>query len=176
MNPERLEKLARIPRVLDESADKIRERPMFFMRAAVKAWEQEMRTAPLVFAYVVQADTMLFVPGAGGTGRAVLLHSPEPGYACNRKWLADVAARISALKTERTSDRKALELGMMLVDDQSELSLPVPLNFTSLVYAHLSAQSLNADLLPDKCIPRDRVVPALALPKKLLPIPAELWE
>ena len=29
--------------------------------------------------------------------------------------------------------------------------------------------------LPDRCVPRNRVVPALALPKLLLPLPAELW-
>lgn len=176
MNLERLEQLARTPRVLDESVGKIRERPMFFMRAAVELWEQEMRNAPLVFAYVVQAEQVLFAPGHGGSGRAVLLHSSEPGYARNSRWLAELAGRLSALRTARIADRKVLELGMMLVDDQAEFSLEVPLSLTKLVLARLCSQQLDVSILPEKCIPRDRVVPALALPKQLFPIPADLLE
>lgn len=176
MNHERLDQLARTPRTLDESVDKIRERPMFFMRAQVKVWEQEMRMAPLVFAYVVQAESALFVPGDGGSGRAVLLHSREPGYTRNTPWLADLSVRLSALKTARITDRKVLELGMMLVDDQSDFSLPVPLSLTKLVLAEVSTQSVNTAILPERCIPRDRVIPALAMPKRLFPIPADMWE
>lgn len=175
MKRERLEQLARTPRVLDETLTKIRERPMFFMRAAVQTWEREMRTAPLVFAYVVQAEPALFEPGDGGTGRAVLLHSQEPGYSRNAAWLDQLAERVRALRTLRTSDRELLELGMMLVDDHSEFSLPVPLSLTGLILAQLSSQPLNVALLPERCIPSDRVVPALALPRTLLPLPAELW-
>jgi hypothetical protein len=176
MNFERLELLARTPRVLDESVDKIRERPMFFMRAAVKAWEREMRTAPLVFAYVVHAETALFEPGAGGMGRAVLLHSEEPGYSRNSKWLSELAARVWALRMVKTSQRDALELGMMLVDENSEFSLPVPLNLTRLIFAQVSSHTLNVELLPNQCIPYDRVIPALASSNGLFPLPAELWE
>jgi hypothetical protein len=176
MNLDRLERLARTPRVLDESVDTIRARPMFFMRAAVKLWEQEMRTAPLVFAYVIQANVALFEPGDAGSGRAVLLHSKEPGYSRNAQWLADLAPRIWELRTTRTSDREALKLGMMLVDEQSNFSLQVPLYLTRLVFAHVSTQELNVAALPDQCIPRDRVIPALALPHGLFPIPAAMWE
>jgi hypothetical protein len=176
MNQERLDQLARTPRILDESVDKIRERPMFFMRAQVKSWEQEMRMAPLVFAYVVQAERALFVPGDGSTGRAVLLHSREPGYTRNTPWLGELAVRLSALKTARITDRQVLELGMMLVDDQSDFSLQVPLSLTKLVLAQVSTQALNTAILPERCIPRDRVIPALALPKRLFPIPADMWE
>lgn len=175
MKLERIEQLARTPRVLDESLDKIRERPMFFMRERVQIWEREMRSAPLVFAYVVQAEPALFVRGDGGTGRAVLLHSPEPGYARNTSWLEQLAERIVTLKTIRTADRELLELGMMLVDDNAEFSLPVPLSLTRLILARLSSQPLNAAPLPERCIPANRVIPALALPHTLLPIPAELW-
>jgi hypothetical protein len=175
MNLERLEKLARTPRILDESLEKVRERPMFFMRAAVQSWEREMRSAPLVFAYVVQAEPALFEPGCGGSGRAVLLHSQEPGYLRNPAWLAQLADRILSLRTTRTADRELLELGMMLVDHQSEFSLPVPLSLTRLILARLSSQALEVTHLPDACVPRDRIVPALALPKLLLPLPAELW-
>jgi hypothetical protein len=38
------------------------------------------------------------------------------------------------------------------------------------------SQQLDVSILPEKSIPRDRVVPALALPKRLFPIPADLWE
>jgi hypothetical protein len=177
MNLDRIERLARTPRVLDESVDKIRERPMFFMRAAVRTWECEMRTAPLVFAYVVSAESALFEVGDGGTGRAVLLHSREPGYSRNARWLGELSERLWALRMARAiPDRAVLELATMLVDDQSEFSLPVPLSLTQLVLAHLSTQTLNAALLPDACIPHDRVIPALALPKALFPIPAEMWE
>jgi hypothetical protein len=148
---------------------------MFFMRAAVQMWEREMRTAPLVFAYVVLAEPALFVPGDGGTGRAVLLHSREPGYLRNTPWLAGLAERIAALRTTRTSDPKLLELGEMLVDENSQFSLPVPLNLTRLILAQLSSQPLSVAQLPERCIPDDRVIPALALPKVLLPVPADFW-
>jgi hypothetical protein len=175
MNLQRIEQLARTPRILDENMDRIRERPMFFMRAAVQTWEREMRTAPLVFAYVVLAEPALFVPGDGGSGRAVLLHSREPGYSRNASWLSALAERVYALRTTRTADPKLLELGEMLVDEQSQFSLPVPLHLTRLILAQLSSQPLSVAHLPDRCIPKDRVVPALALPKTLLPLPAELW-
>jgi hypothetical protein len=175
MNLERIEQLARTPRALDANLDKVRERPMFFMRAAVASWEREMRTAPLVFAYVVQAEPALLVPGDGGKGRAVLLHSQEPGYSRNTRWLTELGQRILALRTARTSDRKELELGMMLVDEQSEISLPVPLHLTRLILAQVSSQPVSVAALPNQCIPKDRIVPALALPKTLLPLPGELW-
>jgi hypothetical protein len=175
MNLERIERLARTPRALDESLEKVRERPMFFMRAAVDTWEREMRSAPLVFAYVVQAEPALFVPGDAGTGRAVLLHSQEPGYSRNTAWLTELGRRIAALRTMRTTDRKVLELGEMLVDEQSEISLPVPLNLTRQILAQLSSQPLSVALLPEQRIPNDRIVPALALPKTLLALPAEIW-
>lgn len=175
MNPERLEQLARTPRVLDERMDRIRARPMFFMRTAMKIWEQEMRNAPLVFGYVVQADKPLFTPGDGGTGRAVFLHSTDPGYTRNAPWLTELAARVAALRTERTSDRESLDLGMNLIDDQKDFSLEVPLHLTRQIMAYLSSQTLDVSLLPNRCIPEDRLVPALALPKILLPIPAEFW-
>jgi hypothetical protein len=175
MNLERLEQLARTPRVLDERMEKIRARPMFFMRSAMKLWEQEMRNAPLVFAYVVQAEKPLFVPGDGGTGRAVFLHSTDPGYTRNARWLAELATRVASLRTERTSDRESLDLGMMLIDDQRDISLQVPLHLTLQIMAQLTSQALDVSLLPNRCIPESRVIPALALPKTLLPIPAELW-
>ncbi|HEX6241688.1 MAG TPA: hypothetical protein VFZ61_12360 [Polyangiales bacterium] len=175
MNLERLEQLARTPRAIDHCLTKVRERPMFFMRSAVQTWEREMRSAPLVFAYVVQAEPALFEPGCGGSGRAVLLHSQEPGYIRNAAWLAQLADRVRSLRTIRTADRELLELGMLLIDEQSEFSLPVPLSLTRLILARLSAQSLDVTHLPAGCVPRDRIVPALALPKLLLPLPAELW-
>lgn len=175
MNLDRLEQLARTPRALDERMDKIRARPMFFMRTAMKIWEQEMRSAPLVFAYVVQADKPLFEPGDGGTGRAVFLHSTDPGYTRNAAWLAELATRVAALRTERTCDRESLDLGMMLIDDQKDFSLQVPLHLTLQIMAYLSSQALDVSLLPNRCIPANRLVPALALPKVLLPIPAEFW-
>jgi hypothetical protein len=64
----------------------------------------------------------------------------------------------------------------MLVDDQAEFSLEIPLSLTKLVLARLCSQQLDVSVLPERCIPRDRVVPALALPKRLFPIPADLLE
>jgi hypothetical protein len=104
-----------------------------------------------------------------------LLHSQEPGYSRNAAWLTDLGQRIAALRTMRTADRKALELGEMLVDEQSEISLPVPLHMTRQILAQLSSQPLHVARLPDQCIPNDRIVPALALPKTLLALPAEIW-
>lgn len=177
MNLERLEKLAHIPRAVDDqNLDKIRERPMFFMRDAVRRWEEEMRTAPLVFAYVVQAEPALFKRGKAFSGRSVLLYSTDPGYTRNGPWLSELAERLLLLRTQRIRDPEALQIGMMLVDEQSEFSLAVPLSLTRLVLARLVTHSLSRASLPQQCIPESRLIPALALPKRLLPLPAEMWE
>jgi hypothetical protein len=125
----RVEHLARTPRTIDEQLTKIQAKPVFFLRGAIRQWEHDLMHAPLVFAYVVQANHVLYEP-EGEWAPAVLLHTTDPRYARDARWLGSLAQRLPALKESGTSDPKANELGALLCAEESDFDLPVPVSVT----------------------------------------------
>jgi len=176
MNQDKLEKLAKTPRPIDDTLLKIRGRPFFFLRGANRKWEKHMTTSPLVFVYVVQANEVLFEEGEGDTAPAVLLYTTDSAHSRDAQWLEDLGQRIAALKTSGTDDPKANELGACLAAEESTFDLPVPLSLTGGVAARIKTTWVSTDELPNKCIGPDRLVPALAFPDgDLALIPGDLY-
>ena len=176
MNQDKIEKLAKTPRPIDETLLKIRSRPFFFLRTANRRWEQDMTGSPLVFLYVVQANEALFEEGEGNTAPAVLLYTTDPAHCRDAPWLQDLGQRISALSSAGTSDPKANELSARLAAEESSFDLPVPDSLTGGVAARIKTKYVSTDELPGECIGPDRLIPALAFPNgDLALIPGELY-
>jgi hypothetical protein len=175
MRMDLIEKLAHTPRPVDDTLLKVRGRPFFFLRKANREWEAEMTTSPLVFAYVVQANEVLFEPGAGETAPAVLLYTRDARYSRDRAWLAQLAERIFALKTSGTNDPAANKLGAYLAAETSDFDMVVPTSLTDGVEARVFTTYVSGYKLPNMCIGPDRVIPGLALPDDFAIIPGELY-
>ena len=172
MDLNKLEKLAKLPRPLDETAQKIWKKPLLFRGR----WEREMTNAPLVFLYVVQANECLYEKGAGEMAPAVLLYSTDPAVARNAAWLADLGERILALRTSGTADPKANELGALLEAETSTFNLPVPVSLTGGPSATIRTWTLCVEDLPDQCIGPEGIIPALVCSDgHLILIPGELY-
>jgi hypothetical protein len=176
MGIERLETLAKTPRPLDPSLEKIRGRPFFFLRGANRAWEKDVTTSPLCLVFVVQANEVLFEPGEGEMAPAVVLFTRDERYCRDVAWLTDLGERIYALKSSGTNDPKANELGAYLAAEESEFDLPVPVSLTGGVAARVKTTYLSTDRMPNKHIGSDRMFPALVFEDgDIAIIPSDLY-
>jgi len=172
MDMKKLEKLAQLPRPLDDTVQRIWKKPLFFRGR----WEREMTHAPLVFLYVVQANEGLYEKGAGEMAPAVLLYSTDPTVARDAAWLTDLGERILALRTSGTADPKANELGCYLEAEQSTFNLPVPVSLTGGKAATIRTWTLCVEDLPDQCIGPDGIIPALVCSDgHIILIPGDLY-
>lgn len=176
MNIEKLEALAKTPREINEDLIKIHGKPFFFLRKAIRTWEHGLRTGPVVFGFVVQANQILFEPGEGEMAPAVLMYTEDPRYCRDVDWLAELGARVAELRDSGSNDMDLSMLGALLAAEESEFDRLLPLSFTGGVPVRVYTDYLETYKLPSGCIGEDRVVPLFVLEKdNALVIPGELY-
>ena len=176
MDPEKLESLARTPRVIDDRLLKIHRKPFFFLKSAVRSWREGMTHGPLVFAFVVQADLLLFEPGLGATAPAVLLYTEHPRYSRNVRWLTELGDRVADLRMDCSEDPALRSIGKLLRAPDSEFDLKLPRAFSAGIDCRLYTAHLSTHRLPEACITEQRIVPLLVLDKDhIAVVPSELY-
>lgn len=169
------ESLIATPRPLTDELTKIQSRPFGFLRKAVKKWENEMANAPLVFAAVVQANSVLFDPKESTWAPAVLLYTTDPARSRDGEWLRQVADRCAALRERRTGDRREDGLGFLLNEEESNFDIEVPPTLTGGVTVKIFTTFVDPDNLPGRAIPPHRILAGLAREKELVLLPKDYY-
>lgn len=126
--------------------------------SAKKRGAEELSTAPLVLAAVVQGHSELFTPGAG-TYPAVLVFSLSPERALDADWIREVAARLYGLRDIAPADPMLAQLRQRLHDERSTFDEALPAAFTGDAQTFWKVEVLSKSDLPGKCVPPDRVLP-----------------
>jgi hypothetical protein len=177
MNYEKLESLARTPRAIDARLLKIHRKPFFFLKRAIREWRDGLTNGPLVYAFVVQADLLLYEQGLGATAPAVLLYTEDPRYCRDVAWLTDLGERVTDLRIACSEEPALRALGCLLNSPHSEFDLEIPRAFSGGVTCRLYTAHLSAYKLPGACIAEPRIVPLLVLAKDhTAVVPAELYD
>lgn len=175
MNFDKLEALARTPRVINDDLLKIHGKPLFFLKKAIRSWEQGLTNGPVVYGFVVQGNSVLFEPG-GALAPAVMLYTEDPRYCRDPAWLGQLAERLLALKTSGVEDQEVNMLGALLAAEESEFDKRIPLWFTGGVEARLYTTHLATYKLPNECVGPHRLVPLLLMGKdEPIEIPGEFY-
>lgn len=176
MNLEKLESLAHTPRVIDQRLLTIHRKPFFFLKKAIREWRDGLTNGPLVFAFVVQADLVLYEHGLGATAPAVLLYTEDPRFSRDITWLTELGERVADLRVTCSEDPPLRKIGCLLRSPHSEFDLEIPRSFSEGVNCRLYTSHLSAYKLPGSCIAEQRIVPLLVLARDhTAVVPAELY-
>lgn len=169
------ENLVATPRPVTKDIEEIWTKPFFFLRGAVRKWEQGVVHAPVVFASVVQANQVLFDPRQSQYAPAVLLYSRDPERCRDAAWLRALTERVQALKETRTGDPAVDRFGALLNDEDSNFFEDVPPALTGGAHARIHVTFIDPDTLPGRAIPSDGLLLGLGLPDEVKLLPASYY-
>lgn len=169
------ESLVATPRPLTKEIEQVHTKPFFFLRGAVRRWEQEAAHAPVVFASVVQANEVLWDPERATFAPAVLLYSRDPRRSRDPQWLAEVTERVRSLKETRTGDPAVDRFGDLLNDEDSNFFEDLPASLTGGSHARMHVTFVDPDDLPGRALPADGLLLGLGLEESVKLLPASYY-
>lgn len=169
------ESLVVTPRPDTKQIEEVYTKPFFFLRGAVRKWEQEAVNAPVVFASVVQANEVLFDPQRSQYAPAVLLYSRDPQRCRDGAWLRALTERVQALKETPTGDRAVDRFGALLHDEDSNFSEDLPAALTGGAHARMHVTFVDPDTLPGRAVPADGLLLGLGLTDEVRLLPSSYY-
>jgi len=134
-----------------------------------------LREGTLVWAHVVQANSLLFSPGPWDSPGEVIF-CPNPGEGVTPEQLAPIAKRIYALKGTQPSDPRERHLADHLTNERTRrFGLRVPETLGATFPCYLSTLMFPRKHLPNRQLEHP-FFPVLVLPEgEVLFLPARYW-
>lgn len=169
------ESLVATPRPVTKEIEEVYGKPFFFLRGAVRKWEQEVVHAPVVFASVVQANNVLWDAERSTFAPAVLLYSRDPQRSRDAQWLRELTERVHALKETRTGDPAVDRFGDLLNDEDSNFFEDLPASLTGGAHARMHVTFVDPGDLPGRAIPADGLLLGLGLEESVRLLPASYY-
>ncbi|ADG73879.1 hypothetical protein Cfla_0973 [Cellulomonas flavigena DSM 20109] len=169
------ESLVATPRPVTKEIEEVWTKPFFFLRGAVRKWEQGVVHAPLVFASVVQANRVLWDAEHSTFAPAVLLYSRDPARSRDAQWLRELTERVRALKETRTGDPAVDRFADLLADEDSNFFEDLPASLTGGAHARMHVTFVNPADLPGRAIPEDGLLLGLGLEESVKLLPASYY-
>jgi len=176
MNPDRLQALAAVPRVLGPSLLQIRRKPFFLAFGARKRWAAGLRRGPLVLAYVIQANPQLFDADSVTYAPAVVVYSEDPVVGLDGYWITALGTRIGAAKETPSGDPMVDGMAAFLRTETTHWNVEVPRQMTDGVPARMAVVRLDSRTLTGGSIQPHRLVPLLLFPDGPYTVPKALFE
>ncbi len=168
--------LQQVPRVLtpevEKICDEISGKPAFFVfwGGGQKGWVKKMENARLSFVYVVQANSCLYDAEEAQFAPAVILSTTDP-RASDPAWVQQVFPELA----ERLHTPEFAHAQALLDDPDSTIDIVLTAHETRIAQFHVKSQFIDPDLLPDRHIPGNRVLPALMHGEEWSLLPPKLY-
>ncbi len=174
MNLDKIRDLSKTPRTLTKEHEKICSRPFFFLRKAVREWEQEMTHGPVVLGAVVQAHECLYDKEEAQFAKGVMMWTVDSARSQDKAWLQSVAERLVACR-EKAETLDERHVANLLNDEESSIEGVVPKSLTDGVEVRWVSQYIDPDDLPGGCVPQDKLFAAIIMGGDLRMIPPALY-